>query len=484
MTVQPPPLLQRDRRLRVLVPALGLLVLLASSGGCRSLLEGSQPQPGAPDGLCSEPIGATGLTLPEAPAARPPRSRVSVELVASRSRIESELAAQIPKELAADSGQPIGAPGRLSYRVTRGALALSVEHDSVVLSTNVLVNVAVCKPLGPFCPVYGTCAPELLARGAVPLLIGQDYSLPKSQVNIVVTRPCVIAGYDATPRLERIASQQAQAIERQINRRLPRLRPQVERAWHTLASPIELDDRTCLRIVPDQVVQSSPRLDSKQLAVRFAVLGELHLLRPCGETETEMQMPPLPAPQVDSELTPGVELRVATVIDWASVSDQLTQKLPQVTTAAGAAAGLPLERVQARGVEVGGQPRIALALDRAGTSCDHLVALAVPEYDGARRRLRLRELTLATPPRTDEAKAEATALLVALQEQADVAVPTDLSGAPSALQSLERELAQNQPAEVAVDLSLDPPAVVQVVPAKEGLVVVVGLDGHLGIAID
>jgi len=452
-------------------------------GGCRSLLGESQTEPGAPAGLCSEPVVATGLTLPEAPAARPPRSRVSVDLVAARSRIESELGRQIPTELAAESGQPIGAPGRLSYRVTRGPLALDVEGENVVLRTNVLVNASVCKPLGPFCPVYGRCAPELVARAAVPLLVTQDYSLPQSQVNIAVTKPCVIAGYDATPRLQRIAEQQAQSIERQINRSLPRIRSQVQRVWKALESPIALEDDACLGILPDQVVQSPPRLDATELALRFAVLGELRLMRPCPEPQPDPDRPPLPSPEHDADLAPGVDLRVALVVDWESVSEQVTRTLPQGGSANSSAAGPPLQGVRARGVVVGGQPRIALALDRAGDGCDHLVALAVPEYDAARQRLRLREVQLATPPRSDDARAEADALLATLREHAEVGLPLDLSGAPAALRGLERELMQSQPAEVRVDLSLEAPTVVQIVPASEGLVVVVGLAGHVRVAI-
>jgi hypothetical protein len=457
--------------------------MLASMGGCRSLLGESQTEPGAPDGLCSEPVTATGLTLPEAPPAEPPRSRVSVDLVAARSRIESELARQIPTELAAESGQPIGAPGRLSYRVTRGALALGVEDESVVLSTNVRVNASVCKPLGPFCPVYGRCAPELVARGALPLLVGQDYSLPRSQVAIQVTKPCVIAGYDATPRLKGIAEQQARSIERQINRRLPKIRPQVQRVWQALRSPVALEDDACLRIRPDQVMQSPPHLDERELRLRFAVLGELRHSRPCPPTEPDEQETELPSPEKDADLAPGVDLRTALVVDWQSVSEQLTRTLPQGTGASGPGAGPALQRVQARGVMVGEQPQIALALDREGDSCDHLVALALPEYDASRRRLRLREVQLATPPRSDESRVEADALLGTLREHAQVELPMDLSGAPAALRELERQLTQHQPAEVQVKLSLEEPTVVQVVPAREGLVVVVGLAGQVEVAV-
>ncbi|MBW2459856.1 MAG: DUF4403 family protein, partial [Deltaproteobacteria bacterium] len=150
------------------------------------------------------------------PRALVPESRVTLDLGVTVERIERELSERIPTVL--DKGsRGIGRAGRLGYVVRRGPFAVTLEGDRLVVSTTVTVNAQVCKPLGPFCPTYGSCSPKLLTRVSVPLVLEPDYRLGEAQVSIDIERSCSIAGFDATPQIRGTARRQADRVKRQID---------------------------------------------------------------------------------------------------------------------------------------------------------------------------------------------------------------------------------------------------------------------------
>ena len=69
--------------------------------------------------------------------------------------------------------------------------------------------------------------PAGLGRWFAGLEAQPDFTLPRSQVSVTVTRPCVLSpvGYDATPEIRRGAHQQAARAQAMIDGVLAQVRP-------------------------------------------------------------------------------------------------------------------------------------------------------------------------------------------------------------------------------------------------------------------
>jgi hypothetical protein len=411
------------------------------------------------------------------PAVEIPESRVTVEASVTLKRIERELSDRVPSTLDRGS-RGIGSAGRLGYVVRRGAFAVGLEGERLVVTTPVTVNAQVCKPIGPFCPTYGSCSPKLQTRASVPLVLGPDYRLGQSEVGITIERSCSIAGFDATPKIRTAARGQARQLKRQIDGIVNQPRPEAEVLWRNLQQPLPLADQGCLRVKPRTLTQSRPSLVDGVLSTQVALTGTVSFDYPCDGSEgPAAAAQPLPKPQVVDELPGGIELNLPILQDWAAVSAELTRSLVSGTDP-GAEATDParqLTGVTALGALIEQQPLVALALHTQG--CGDLWVVGEPWYDPAAKRAKLRKLRpLIEGHKLDDAMA---ALVTRLAEQGSLGLPLDLTATAAKLRELLDELTAKAPADVVLEVALEPPSVDQLLVAPTGIVAVAKATGHL-----
>lgn len=452
--------------------------------GAAALLSYSACGPAA----ASDPVAGDGArcpvrlapTAPQFAAPKPvstPVSDIAVTVRAPLVAVERELSRHVPVVLASERDQPIGAPGQVSYTVRRGGLATSLREDRLMVTTTVSVSVEVCKPLGPFCPVYGRCQPQLVANASVPLLLTDDYRLPNSAVGISVTRGCVIAGIDAGPEIRKIAGREAGAVQRRIDRALPNPRPWVVAGWQLLHTPVSLGRSTCLSITPQRVVQSGPGLDGKEISLRLAVSGQLSVTDPCTDPEPPATVPPLPPLDRAAAAPERVHLRIPLRIGWSAVSTELGRSL-----AAGTANdGLRIVHTRARGAVVAGKPRIALVVTLAGNACGDAHFVTSAAYDEADARLHLVDVRPA--PGFDSRDVDLEALTRSIARHARIALPIDAAGAPASLATMVENLTRDVPEPLQARVSLNAARVEPVLLDAESLVPIVSVDGEARVRV-
>jgi hypothetical protein len=407
-----------------------LILLLAACSG-------RQDRVPRPQDRCAELRAAPPPELTAAEPA-PPESRVAVDVEVGIDRLRREVSARVPVELARSRGQSIGIAGRVSYRVTRGDFAFELEGDHLVVTTPISVEVEVCKPLGPICVTYGSCQPRLQARVRVPLTLGSSYELGKSEVTVGMTQGCVIAGFDATGRVQSIAAEQGDEARRRVDGALGALGPRGREAWREIGAPIAIGADACLRVRPDSFAQGRPALASGVLSTRVGATGRLTLEQPCAAGPVEITAdPPAPAPPADVPET--TVLRVPITIGWAEV-------------ARGFGA------VRARGTRDHGEPRVALEMNLR--DCAAIWVVGEPWYDAVARRVRLRRV--GSP---------------AFDTHAGVALPKEVDEVKSGLALVMTQLDE------AVDAKLGPLEVTDVSVTTKGLVATVTVRGTVRVRV-
>jgi hypothetical protein len=337
----------------------------------------------------------------------------------------------------------------------------------------VSAEVEVCKPIGPFCPTYGRCSPRLLSTASVPIVLGKDYDVGRSNVSIALTKSCVIAGFDAAPEIKKLASKEAGGVQRRIDGAVPVLRPSVEAGWKQLFVPVSLGASTCLRIAPERLAQARPSLANGTLSARLAVMGRLRVEQPC-EPNAAVTPSPLPPLDVADALPDDVALQVPIRIDWTEVSAELTRSLGAKDAAT---SELSVARATARGASHDGRAVLAIDLTLEGSTCGEVRVLAEPEWDAKASRLRLARVRLAPgQPRRSALLANAgVEKLVA--ERAAIALPVDVSTTPTALESLVERLTAERPQGVDVDVEVEPATISRVVIEPAGLVPIASFRG-------
>jgi hypothetical protein len=428
-------------------------------------------QSGSSKSTCDAGLEAGENRLVAPPLIGPLTSRVSVELSVSRGRIQSEIGRRVPDTL--DRGRRnIGAPGRVSYVVTRGPLSIDLRNDRLVTTTRIRAQVDVCKELGPFCVTYGHCTPSLLATASVPVLPGPDYSLGPTEVSVTVEQGCSIAGYDATPEVERLARQQATFARQRIDSSLPRMRPQIEQAWSALVEPWPLEGVGCLLVRPEALRLARPRLEEGQLTTRIGLDAEVGLYPTCpARAQASTALPPL---VVAEHVAPESHLELAVRLSWAEVGDLLSKKLASV--------GDDPRRIlelRARPALIDGHARLAIGLRRLGGHCENTWLLAEPWFGSAQGEVRFRVLQALSGP--EEGSADLTELRRLVEERARFPLPVAPARIRELVSSLPARLDTERPDRTSLDLGLEDPAVGRVVPDRDGLVAVVSLRGRIAL---
>lgn len=310
---------------------------------------------------CSERLAGAAPGLEPAKAAELPDSRLVLSGHVAEAELLALIATQIPGTLAHEKDRPIGAPGRVTYTVTRGALDANLQGGTFHVTTLANAQIEVCKPIGPFCVTYGRCQPVLATTVSLPLALSADYGYPPITSSVRAQRGCQIAGFDVTPRLTSLAESNLDAIEKRIERSLPPLKPWAERVWQLSQNPLFLDARHCLRATPKRFVQAPAKQTSAGYEVGVGVDLTVELTTECERSAVPVPLAPL---ATDSELAERPALRVAQRVDVANASKQLTE-----SARGGFGNGEKIERVTLHTATIAGKNRVVLETELSGATC-------------------------------------------------------------------------------------------------------------------
>ncbi len=317
-------------------------------------------------------LDAPPPSLPEPGALAPPASRLSVGLAVPTARITAELDKQVPRTLASANRQAVGAAGEVTYVVTRGGFAYGLVGDRLQVSTPIAVNVSVCKPLGPFCPTYGSCTPKLGTTVSVPLTVGSDYRLGASTAAYGIQEGCTIAGKDVTPKIREIADARIGAIRKQLDGAVPAIEPLAKEVLAAVSAPRSLAGG-CARVVLERLEQARPKLANGVLSLRALARARIDVTDgPCG-AEPAATLPPLATLEGSAPVPTESELTAAVTISWPELGRRLNEAVRATPLADGSTRFGGLE---VRGVMLGGGPALLLTSRLEGAVCGEHFATA------------------------------------------------------------------------------------------------------------
>jgi hypothetical protein len=309
---------------------------------------------------------------PEPSIAAPP-SRLIVHAKLSLAKLGTELERHIAPRLADGTGIKLGPAGVLDYSVDRGALSLSLAGDHLVVETPVYGRAQACR--GGRC--YAGCEPRALVRAEIPLWLGADYRFGRSRVSLDFTHGCKVRAFrgmlsvDVTPMLKSALAPQLERVRREIDRRLPNVRADLERGWRQLATPRPLPIGGCLVVEPLGLVQGPVHQSGAMAHARFALLARPELRTDCGEPAPIAPLPPLSSDRGlpdEDVVTLGIELPLT---DLALAFESATPE----------GGSRPRYHVADATLEAVGQ-RVAAELELAGELCGALALQATPTFDG------------------------------------------------------------------------------------------------------
>ena len=374
--------------------------------------------------------------------------------------------------------------GRVSYELTRSAPRVFQREGQLVISTEVSGPVQVCKPLGPFCPVYGRCQPVVQATVAVGLGLDGAYRPGPVSASLQATRGCVLrpVGLDVSDRLPPILRRQQSALVRQIASRLPELRPAAEGLWAVLTRSVPLGPDSCIVLDPRRVLTRAEGSSDERVAVQVGVEGTVRLHSPClAPAETTRRS--LPLPRRGDDLPRGLRLRVPIAVGSDRVRAELERSL-----AAPESVDDPRDwtvtAVRVVPARVGADARLVLGLTVRGPGCGTLWVSASPGWDAERQRIQLREVRALTTP-VGAGADRVGELSRWVERRASIALPVDLDAAPSRLEALAHDLEELTGAReygASVEIEVQPPAVEALHVTAEGLVAVASIRGPLLLA--
>jgi hypothetical protein len=435
--------------------ALRASLVFAIAAGCG----GAQTHAAAPADI---PAGRCDATLPPPlPAIAPARSTlralrfpqgssIPFEVGIDLARARKELEAQVPARVAEEHGRDIGAAGRLTLTIDRGPFRFAVEQGKLSVLTDLTAHAQVCKPLGGLgCVQYASCDPTAVARASVPEALTKEARFAPSSVTIDIGRRCVVTALniDVTPIVEQEARAETKKVEERIDRALPDLHGEAERAWHTLEREMPLRQGACVALHPRELVQGPSRVDGDRLVVRLGVNASPLVTMPCPPAPPETPLPPL---RFDPTLSDTFALHVPVARTPDALAASWESALKGKTLAAGGGA-VRIESMQAALAA----EAIALDVGVSGPACGSVSFVARPSWD-AQRSLHAFDVA----PRegvVDRVRAVAPGVDVAglartLAAKLDDVLPVDDASLGTALDGLKVPLAQGGP-ELHVDVT-------------------------------
>jgi hypothetical protein len=315
---------------------------------------------GEPAGACAVRLADEPPRLGDVPPLAPPKTTLIASAELPKAWLAQQIGRRAPVTLASAKRKDVGAAGEVSYVVSRGDFAFELEGDRLWVRTPIGAQAEICKPIGPICPTYGSCAPRLGAGVGVPLMV--DALDGGARISLQIYEGCSIAGFDATPRIETQAKQQLAGVKATIDAALPSAERRAE-LTALLGQPWPLaEGEGCLRLSAKRLVQAPPSL-TDQLTLRIALEGSVAL----GDCETAAEPLPIERGEV-GELS---DVIVPTSWPWPKVESALREALDDD--------GLTL--VSLRG-GVSDEPAAIVALHVEGAACGPLWLAAAPVAEG------------------------------------------------------------------------------------------------------
>ena len=314
--------------------------------------------------------------LAKAEARELPTSQLVFTGDVAEAQVLTAISAQVPATLAHEKDRPIGAPGRVTYTVTRGTIDSSLRDGAFHVTTLANASIEVCKPLGPFCVTYGRCQPVLATTVSLPLALNDDYGYKPVTTTLRAERGCQIAGFDVTPRLTSLARSNLDTIQKRIERSLPPIRPWAERLWELTRNPLFLDAKHCLRVTPKRFVQAPAKATPTGYELGVGVDLNVELTTDCERRES----PPLEPLATEANLAKQPALRLAQLVDTESATRQLSES---VRGAFGD--GEQIHSVVVHTAKIGKENRVVLEAKLNGRTCGNtwLTASLKPAAGGA-----------------------------------------------------------------------------------------------------
>lgn len=283
-----------------------------------ALLVACGPAPKPPAPTCRAQLAVPDAALPLPPPLRP--SRIVAHAEISLATIKKELEAKVPVRLAEERGRDIGVAGSLNVTVDRGPLVVAVEGESLVVRTEVKAHAEACAKGR----CYAGCDPGARATATVSLRLGADFRFPPSRVDAQLTERCFVRALfvriDVTPILQGQLGPALRRIERDIDQRLPPLRPQAERLWAELGKTRPLPLGGCIVVAPSGLVQGPIEQRGDAMRMRFGVVAHPELRRACGDSPPA---PALPALAHDVAMREKDDVLVGLVAPASSLSVML-----------------------------------------------------------------------------------------------------------------------------------------------------------------
>jgi hypothetical protein len=235
---------------------------------------------------CRSPAQATRPTWAEpVPPPAPEVGEAWLTLDLPLAAIQREVERYVPRTLAAEEDRPIGAPGRVSYRVTRGQPKLRASGGQLVATLPVQIDLSLCKPFGSLCIGYGSCTPAYEVKASWDLTLSAQHELPDVRLTQKVTKRCSI-GLDVTDHVTGVVKEQLRGVEAQLEGRIPPLAPWVDRAIVELTRPSMLAVGQCIAFAPTEVLLAGPVTNSERVTFGVGLSGAM--------TEAACDAPPHP----------------------------------------------------------------------------------------------------------------------------------------------------------------------------------------------
>lgn len=432
---------------------------LSLASACRK-----EPAVSPPPVACGAAIGEPGFERPGPLGAV--RSQVTVEVAAKTSWISSRLESEVPP-LLGEGQRSIGVPGRVTYRVHRGAFGFDLSGSRLVVSTPVTADVSLCKPIAGFCPTLGRCSPTLAVAATVPVVLGESFQVGKTEVRTELVRGCRILGVDASAEVESQAARETRKVEREIERVRSHLQRELLTGLEALQQPLSLGSNGCLRIRPERALQRTPRLEKGMFTTALTLEGTLAVEPSCANPAHGDQS----APKLSvAKQVPETHVQVPVPISWAVA-------LPELTRTIGSKGGaFTVMSLRARGVKEQGQPRVLLGLEVQGV-CGTVWMTARPTVAAEGRAVRLSDTRPVSSYTGDLVAAQLKSLVEQVQGRARVSVPGDI------LRIRDGLLGSVDPAATSLaGMKLDftvAPTYDPVLVDDQGLVLVLGLKGRI-----
>lgn len=269
-------------------------------------------------------LGADGKPAFDAPVPKlkPVQSRLSLRMRLSEASLSEELARAVPTVLAREKSRSMGAPGKVSYEVRRGGFTFDTSNDALLVRTQLVANISVCKPLGPLCLPYGACRPTWEVEVQVPTPLSLEHP-PAPTLSLGLASGCILrpVGYDATSELRRVTHRQARQARAQMRDRIGTAYAQLVAAYRAAVEPRRFGtgEHACIAISPERLAQTPIKVVNEALQVGLQMDGTIRL--DCATTPTAA----LPTTSLEPDILPETQLLVGYEVSFHDLNLALAE---------------------------------------------------------------------------------------------------------------------------------------------------------------